>query len=664
MTTSKISYYLFAIISLLSFNVLAGEYHVSVNGNNDNNGTAESPFRTISQASKLARAGDTITVHAGTYREWVDPAYGGTSHLSRIVYQAAEGEEVIIKGSEVIKGWDKVEKGVWKVTLSNSFFGDYNPYGEIIVADWFRDFGRDHHTGEVYLNGKSFYEIDSLEKVIDPEPLKGAQDQEGSKYQWYCEINTETTTIWANFHGFNPNQELVEINVRPSVFFPKETGINYITVSGFIMSQAATTWAPPTSKQTGLIGPNWSKSWIIENNTISDSKCSGISLGKDRSTGQNYSLEYKKKSGHISQLEVVFRAIRNGWSKDNIGSHIVRNNDIYNCGQTGIVGNMGAIFSEINGNHIHDIYTKRQWGGFEMAGIKLHVPIDVVIKNNHIHNTFKGMWIDWQAQGLRITGNLMYDNSWMDIHLEVSHGPHIVDNNILLSDLNLWNLAIGSAFINNLFAGQICKNPESERFTPYHFPHSTQITGMMTSMVGDDRFINNIFIKTPVPSYSIFENARRPKRAEGMMDFGLGIYDNHPAVLKAEGFPIEEMSTIKLPVNARNNVYFNGAIPLNHGINEVAIKKAKATVSLEEKTDGSYLHINLGKNFKGQSSERLSSYDFGDAIVPEVAYENPDGTPIFFNWDFFKQNRTGENNAVGPIANLKEGDNTIKVWRK
>jgi len=276
---------------------------------------------------------------------------------------------------------------------------DYYPYREIIVADWFRNFGRDHHTGEVYLNGKSFYEVDSLEKMLAPVPLKGAQDQEGSLYQWYCESNSKTITIWANFHEFNPNKELVEINVRPAVFFPKKTGINYITVSGFKMSQAATTWAPPTAEQIGLIGPNWSKGWIIENNTISHSKCSGISLGKDRSTGQNYSSVYKKKSGHISQLEVVFSAIKNGWPKENVGSHIVRNNTISNCEQTGICGDMGAIFSQIYDNHIYDIYVKRQWGGFEMGGIKLHAPIDVLIRNNCIHNTFKGMWIDWQCSG-------------------------------------------------------------------------------------------------------------------------------------------------------------------------------------------------------------------------------------------------------------------------
>ena len=42
--------------------------------------------------------------------------------------------------------------------------------------------------------------------------------------------------------------------------------INYITVCGFTLRQAATPWAGAMSEQVGLIGTHWSKGWIIENN--------------------------------------------------------------------------------------------------------------------------------------------------------------------------------------------------------------------------------------------------------------------------------------------------------------------------------------------------------------------------------------------------------------
>jgi len=660
----KVFIFLMGIYILESAGSHAREFHVSVSGSDDQDGSVHLPFRTISAASRVARAGDTVTVHAGTYREWVDPLYGGTSDLNRIVYRAAEGEEVMIKGSEVVKGWEKVKNGVWKVTLGNGMFGDYNPYRELVTGDWFLDYGRDHHTGEVYLNGKSFYEIDSLEKVFEPKPLRGAQDQEGSLYQWYCESNSKTTTIWANFHSADPNREVVEINVRPAVFFPKKTGINYITVRGFRLSQAATPWAPPTAEQIGLIGPNWSRGWIIENNTISDSKCSGICLGTERSTGENYSSQYKRKNGHICQLETVFSALKNGWSKENVGSHIVRNNTISNCEKTGICGNLGAIFSQVYKNHIYDIYTKRQWGGFDMAGIKFHAPIDVLIKDNCIHNSFKGIWIDWQAQGIRISGNLLYNNSWMDLHMEVTHGPHVIDNNCFLSALNLWNMATGSAWVHNLFAGQICKGWEYERFTPYHYPHSTLVAGIMTTQGGDDRWVNNIFIKTPVPPYDIFEQANRPKREVGMMGFGLGMYDNYPSILTKPDFAIGEMSNVRLPVKTENNLYLNGAIPYKNDVNNEMINNSDIDLRVEEKEDGTYLLLKTSYDFAKTESKIISSFSFGEALVPEAAFENTDCTPILFGTDYFHKSRERNKALAGPFMHLDSGDNKIKLWPK
>ena len=97
----------------------------------------------------------------------------------------------------------------------------------------------DHHLGEVYLNGNALYENDSVEKLMEEKPMKRAKDQEASKYQWYCKSDDEKTTIYANFKGLNPNVETVEINVRPAVFLPKKTGVNYITVRGFKMAHAA-----------------------------------------------------------------------------------------------------------------------------------------------------------------------------------------------------------------------------------------------------------------------------------------------------------------------------------------------------------------------------------------------------------------------------------------
>ena len=482
------------LLGLLSLAAPAKELHVSVTGNDHNDGSTSKPYKTISAAARVAQPGDAITVHEGAYRERVTPPRGGESDSKRIVYQAAAGEKVEIKGSEAIRDWKEFMPGVWKATIPNSLFGAYNPYKDLIVGDWFNDKGRPHHTGEVYLNGRSLFETHLLERVMHPQALADARDVDASTYTWFAESDAKFTYIYANFHDKDPNRELVEINVRNSCFYPDQPGRDYITIRGFRMSQAATQWAAPTAEQIGLIGTNWSKGWIIENNVVSDSKCVGISLGKDRKTGHNVWIDDPRKDGATHYNEVIVRALEAGWSREKIGSHIVRHNVIFNCEQAGVVGSLGAVFSQISNNHIYNIWTKRQFAGAEIAGIKLHAAIDVLIRNNRIHNAGRGMWMDWMAQGTHITGNLLYDNSTDDLFVEVDHGPFLVDNNLFLSGLNLRDVSEGGAYAHNLMTGRILSQPEPRRSTPYHKAHSTALAGLTSIVGGDDRFYNNIFV--------------------------------------------------------------------------------------------------------------------------------------------------------------------------
>ncbi len=321
---------LLAILSLATA-LHARTFYVALNGSDSNPGTDEAPFRTIQHAANLAQPGDVITVHEGIYRERISPPRGGTSDTNRIVYQAAPGEKPVITGSEPVKNWVKVQDNVWKATIPNSFFGSFNPYGDLIHGDWFNPLGRQHHTGAVYLHGDWLAEAASLDDVMKPI---------GTEALWFAQVDSKNTTIWAQFKAIDPNQQPVEINVRQTVFYPQKTGINYITVRGFTLEDAATPWAPPTAEQIGMIGPHWSKGWIIENNLIRNSICSGISLGK-------YGDQWDNTSANTAEgyVKTIDRALANGWSKENIGHHIVRNNTISDCGQAGIVGSLGAAFS-------------------------------------------------------------------------------------------------------------------------------------------------------------------------------------------------------------------------------------------------------------------------------------------------------------------------------
>jgi hypothetical protein len=617
---------------VLCASLSAREYHVSKKGNDRHDGSRIKPFLTISRAVQCAMPGDTITVHAGNYREWVNPIRGGENDNKRIVYRAAPGEHVEIKGSEVIKNWKYVKGGVWKVTLPERFFGDYNPYRDLIFGDWFNDYGRIHHTGEVFLNGKSLYEKETIEKVFDPVPDTSIMDPEGSIYTWYCESDDKRTTIWANFHDRDPNKELTEISVRRTCFYPENPGINYITISGFHFSQAATQWPAPTAEQVGLISTHWNKGWIIENNVIHDSKCAGITLGKERGTGHNVwssDLGSVYNDGNVHYIEVLFRVLRNGWNKEQIGSHIVRNNTIFNCEQAGICGTMGAAFSVIENNHIYDIWTKRQFGGDEIGGIKLHAPIDVLIRNNRIHNTVRGLWLDWMTQGTRVSGNLLYDNDRVDVYFEVNHGPFVADNNVLLSPNALITRSQGGAFIHNLFGGMVITRPDHRRFTPYFLPNSTDVAGLSIILAGDDRYYNNIFIGTG-------ENS----------DHGLSGYDN-----------------TRLPNWIEGNVYYKGAQPSAHDEHFLMCPDHDPELLLEEKDNAVYLSFDPGPRFTGYKARIVSGDILGEARIPKAPFTNPDGGYLMIDTDYFGNKRISGQNVAGPFLDLPSGITSLMLWQ-
>ncbi len=729
------------------------EYHVSTQGNDIHDGSAARPLRTISAAAELARPGDVVTVHRGEYRERINPPRGGTSDDNRIVYRAAPGEQATIKGSEVVKGWQKAQNDAWKATVPNSLFGAFNPYSDLIRGDWFTPLNRQHHTGAVYLNGHWLIEAAQLEDVLAPvgsaassyvpqnrqsllnvawlqpsdrsetagpipatrfathhgiqtapcteggecigwiehgdwvryeqvdfgqacgqvairaasatqggiielrldtpegellgtcsipntgdwqawrtfiaeiKPASGIKtlclafrsprtQDESDVRLWFARVDASTTTIWAQFKDVNPNEAEVEINVRQSVFYPEKTGMNYITVRGFTMMHAATPWSPPTSEQIGLLGTNWSKGWIIEDNDIRYSVCTGITLGKHGDEFDNTSQDTAE--GYVKTIE---RGLARGWSRDNIGQHIVRNNRIAHCEQSGIVGSLGAAFCTVTGNTIHDIHMRRLFTGAEMAGIKFHGAIDTVIAENHIYRTCLGIWLDWMAQGTRVTRNLLHDNG-RDLFTEVNHGPFLVDNNLLLSPDGVLINSQGGAYVHNLIAGAMPVIHTEGRLTPYHTAHSTEVAGLLPNPSGDDRYYNNIFVHV-----------------------GLTPYDE-----------------AKLPVFMAGNVFLNGAKPSKHESDPIVQSDVNPDLSLREEPKGLYLRIALDKAWTQQRRRLVTTDLLGKTHGPDLPYERADGSPYRIDRDYFDRSRDSANPFPGPIEPRQAGEWKHGVW--
>ena len=457
---------------------------------------------------------------------------------------------------------------------------------------------------------------------------------------WFAQVDASNTTIWAQFPHVNPNEQLVEINVRRTVFYPDQPGRNYITVRGFTMRHAATPWAPPTSEQIGLIGTHWSKGWIIENNEISHSVCSGIALGKHGDQYDNTSAN--SAEGYVKTIE---RAHANAiaWTRENIGHHVVRNNTISHCEQAGVVGSLGAAFSTVTGNTIHDIHVRRLFSGAEMAGIKFHAAIDSVIAHNHIYRTCLGLWLDWMAQGTRVSGNLFHDNASNDLFVEVDHGPFLVDNNLFLSSGNLLDMSEGGAYVHNLFAGKITNRPEPSRETPFHPAHSTTVAGLVTIKGGDDRYYNNMFVGNGEPLTS--ERKGNLKELRWISSFGLWGYDGREQSLQTGG-----------------NVYYRRAEPYAREAGPIVQAGTDPKLKLVQEGDGFMLQIGPGAELKKGGTALVTTDTLGRAKTPGLAYENPDGSEFKINTDYFGKRRSTTKPTPGPFENPGEGELKLKVW--
>ncbi len=644
-------------------------YHVAADGLDQNPGSLTAPFASISHAAVIARPGDTVLVHDGVYREWVDPQEGGISDLERITYAAALGEHPVIKGSEVVADWVKVSGSVWRTVLPNSLFGQFNPYQEKVYGDWMVEpdpvSGKPKHLGCVYLDGQAFYEADNFEQLLAPQlrtvgcnvPWTNHQekilDPENTLYQWWAEVNTDQTVIYANFQDRDPREALVEINVRPCCFYPRQPGRNYLTVRGFEMAQAACPFTPPTADQPGMLGAHWSKGWIIEYNHLHDAKCSAISLGKDEKTGHNLFTRTRRKPGYAYQYEAVCRALNNGWNKDNIGSHVVRYNRIHDCGQNGVVGHLGCVFSQIYGNEIYRIATMHEFYGYEIAGIKLHAAIDVQIYENNIHHCTLGTWLDWEAQGTRVSRNLYFSND-RDLMVEVTHGPYIVDHNIFASDYNFENVAQGGAYIRNLCLGTMRRQAVLDRSTPYHVAHSTSLLGSSFVYSGDDRLYQNIFTGTaPVWEKQSIHGTRG-------YDGCPPTYEDYIAQIEAN-LPGDENLYVKVPQPAyiNENAYFSGAEAYEQ---EQRCYRSLADPAAEISQDQGevWLDLDLEPALLHFETQPLTTADLGSARSCDALYEAPDGKPITFDRDYFGSEI--RQCAVGPIGGLTAGHNHLRLW--
>ena len=615
-------------------------------------GSKAYPFRTITEAAEHAGPGDEVLVAPGIYRETVRPSCGG-SEDARIVFSSTEKYGAVITGAESVRFWESEGDNVFWAVIPDSAFGGDNPFDEAAEAEPAAN-GGIFHAGEVYLNGQALLEVASRQEVWNT-PQRNGKHEKGPLC-WYCEKSEDLhgTKFYVNFMGYDPNHENVEISVRRSCFLAKNEGAGYITLSGFKFVQTA-----GGCEQDGMVRVPWSKGWIIEDCEMASSKGCGISFAREKNAGHS-SMKYSsagyvsvedKSSGYVKNsakraLEAVCSAVNEGWDKEKLGAHRISRCDIHDLGSAGIAGDMGAAFSVIEDNYIHHIGQQHKSTQDAGSGIKLYAAMDTIIRRNRIAHCSKGVWLTGQAQGIRISQNLFHDNtrkdtvrgiaaSGEDLFAENSHGPTLVDNNLLLSGISCRLPAQGIALVHDLIAGALLYAGQEESGSAehsiaagsaaYHVPHGVKIAGFSEVTLGDLRFCNNVFLKTPED---------------------IGAY----AVNSGEnGKDTEKV----LPVWMEGNFYFNGAVPCSTEKDAMTDQKNTASWRLLEEHGKCIFLTDLFAFLPPFCCRMISTETLGTTFVPEQKFEEPDGTFLMLNMDLCGVHR-GMRPTAGPFEEPAE----------
>lgn len=516
------------------------QIYVDAHAEHDGNGTKQLPFKRIQEAAAIARPGDLVKVMPGVYRESVDPHFAGTKDKP-ILYQAVKQNLTIITGAEKVDDWELVGVDVWRTVIANQRFGKYNPYTIHVQTD--SDF---QHTGEVFLNNRALYEVDSLAKVKAPQ--MGAIDQNPDRqYVWYTcqDQKMNTTVIYANFQGKDPNRSNVEVTFRETCFYPQQAQVDFLVLSGFTLTKAASQWAGADYNKA-VVGTNHAQGWKILNCNISHAKCAGISLGRYPVVPADEELK-----GHPIK-------------------HYIKNNRIFDCGQAGVLGVDGNPAPAIEHNHFFRINTRFNLVGETVSAINLLPAIGAQILRNCIHDCTRGIWLGGRVEKTQISRNLMYNNSLPgnfkltnknqqdllarlgeDIQVENSVGLTTIDNNFLLSDCALRLESYEILLTHNLINGRVAwqSNQAEQAGDPlYHRINQGDVQNKLTSY-----FYNNLFVKKELRSAM---KALIGKQAD----------QHHEKLRQAEGpnefFATRDNQLVRLNANKEGNCFVGATRPV------------------------------------------------------------------------------------------------------
>ena len=126
---------------------------------------------------------------------------------------------------------------------------------------------------------------------------------------------------------------------------------------------------------------------------------------------------------------------------------------------------------------------------------------------------------------------------------------------------------------------------------------------------------------------------------------------------------LHAMDKSVLPCFAAGNVFARGSQPAKFDADAARQADFDAGVKLTQKPDGWYLDDRRRQSVAREAKRQLVTTELlGKAKVPGCAYENPDGTPLRIDTDYFGNRRTKRIPSPGRLKLSRAEKHVLKVW--
>lgn len=350
-------------------------------GDDANPGTAARPFRTIAKAAGVARAGDTVRIATGVYREAVSLPQSGTA-AKPIRFEAALAANVVVTGADQPTEWRRepadAGENVYSTTWPHRFIG-WSKTGTHPDDDYHRLIGR---AEQVFYNSYPLRQVLSRDKLT-----RGTffADLDGRRLYLQADNNARLDGDAA---------ERVEASVRDTVWDVKG---DYVRTSGITFRYSA------AQAQTGMARLA-GRGDVVEDCVFEGSNSEGADFRGPDQVARRCVFSDNGQDGFTA----------GGAHRLLMTECVIRNNNTKNF--------------------------DRGWGG---GGNKLVLSRGVVIeKSQFLNNRGNGIWFDIGNEECTVRNCLIADNEGAGIFYEISYGLRAHDNVIVgngfLSNFGAW----------------------------------------------------------------------------------------------------------------------------------------------------------------------------------------------------------------------------------